>query len=208
MELFPQIEEWIAGLDHSSISISRKEKLQDLSKLLKSYLSDMKQLNLNFICTHNSRRSHLTQIWTQVLAHHFSFININCFSGGTESTQIPNAIIHVLQETGLQINQLVEKEQIYYTIKYTEEAFPILSFSKKYSDEFNPKKFIAIMTCAEADEGCPIVIGAQHRFSLPYQDPKQYDNTSEELKQYQLTCRKIATEIHYLFTQLNLLSND
>ncbi|MBW2160612.1 MAG: hypothetical protein JRH14_11750 [Deltaproteobacteria bacterium] len=38
-------------------------------------------------------------------------------------------------------------------------------FSKTYDDPGNPAEgFVAVMTCSEADEACPVVSGAALRF--------------------------------------------
>lgn len=49
-----------------NISTVRKAVLQPLIENIQSKYSKNQVVNLNFICTHNSRRSHLTQIWAQV----------------------------------------------------------------------------------------------------------------------------------------------
>ena len=71
-------------------------------------------------------------------------------------------------------------------------------FSKKYDHSQNPQNaFAAIMVCSNADEACPFIPGADARFSLPFQDPKQHDNTPQEGRQYDERCRQIAREMLY-----------
>ena len=40
------------------------------------------------------------------------------------------------------------------------------------------------MVCGEADEGCPFVKGATLRVSMPYLDPKIYDDGAYEASKY------------------------
>ena len=51
--------------------------LNDLTKYIQLRIAQNKKVCLTFICTHNSRRSHLSQVWAQSIAHHFLIKNIN-----------------------------------------------------------------------------------------------------------------------------------
>ena len=69
---------------------------------------------------------------------------------------------------------------------------------------FNPATgFTAVMTCSQADKDCPLVLGAEQRISLPYEDPKVSDGTNKQDIKYLETSTIIATELHYVFSQLN-----
>ena len=58
------------------------------------------------------------------------------------------------------------------------------------------------MTCSDADKNCPIIDGSIDRFSLPFDDPKTYDNTEFFLREYEKTGLQIATEIFYVFSKI------
>ena len=58
------------------------------------------------------------------------------------------------------------------------------------------------MTCTHADENCPFIPGAEKRISLPFEDPKAFDDTSEEAEQYDKRSLQIATEMKYVFNEL------
>jgi arsenate reductase len=45
----------------------------------------------------------------------------------------------------------------------------------------------------------PFIPGADKRISLPYEDPKSYDNTADEGKMYDERSIQIATEMKYIF---------
>lgn len=55
------------------------------------------------------------------------------------------------------------------------------------------------MTCNNADEGCPIVFGAEARFPVKYDDPKASDNTPEQTQVYVERSLQIAAEMFYVF---------
>ncbi len=190
----------------SSISISeeRKTVLQPLVDYIQSKIIDNKEIRLNFICTHNSRRSHLSQIWAQTMAFYFGIKNVYCYSGGTEATAMFPKVVETLQHQGFDVQKLSETDNPVYAIKFDENQHPIVCFSKTYFDDFNPKSnFGAIMTCNNADEGCPMVFGAEARFPIKYDDPKAFDNTDVMDKKYAERSLEIASEMYYVFSRIN-----
>src|SRR5690554_6913619 len=129
--LYPRIEAVIKGLNPQSISDERKAVLQPLIDLIQSKVSDHQEIRINFICTHNSRRSHLTQVWAQTLAYHFNIKDVFCYSGGTESTALFPMVAETLRNSGFQIKTISKSENPVYSIKYTYNQQPIIGFSKR-----------------------------------------------------------------------------
>ncbi|MDQ0594940.1 arsenate reductase [Chryseobacterium ginsenosidimutans] len=191
-------------LSNDTISEERKTVLRPLADYIQKKINAGHTIRLNFICTHNSRRSHLSQIWAQTMAYHFGITNVSCYSGGTEATAMFPKVGETLSTQGFKIQKLSEAENPVYAIKYAENEAPIICFSKEYNNEFNPKnEFGAIMTCNNADEGCPLVIGADARFPIKYDDPKASDNTPEQAQVYAERSLQIASEMFYLFLQIS-----
>ena len=200
----PKIVEISERFSEKNISQDRKAILTPLIEYLKSKLQRGQTIRLNFICTHNSRRSHLSQIWAQTMAFHFGVKNIFCYSGGTEATAMFPKIAETLINQGFEIQKLSETENPIYAVKYAQNEAPILCFSKTYNNEFNPKdNFGAIMTCNKADEGCPIVFGAEVRFPIKYDDPKVYDGTDLQAEKYAERSLEIGQEMWWIFKSLN-----
>lgn len=187
-----------------SISEERKEILKPLIDYIQSKVDLNQEIRLNFICTHNSRRSHLSQIWAQTMAYQFGISKVFCYSGGTEATAIFSKVAETLGNQGFKIQKLNQENNPVYAVKFSENQAPIIYFSKKYNDEFNPKNnFGAIMTCNNADEGCPIVFGAEARFPIKYDDPKAFDGTELMNKKYAERSSEIASEMYFVFSQIN-----
>jgi arsenate reductase len=187
-----------------SISEERKEILKPLIDYIQSKVDLNQEIRLNFICTHNSRRSHLSQIWAQTMAYQFGISKVFCYSGGTEATAIFSKVAETLGNQGFKIQKLNQENNPVYAVKFSENQAPIICFSKKYNDEFNPKNnFGAIMTCNNADEGCPIVFGAEARFPIKYDDPKAFDGTELMNKKYAERSSEIASEMYFVFSQIN-----
>lgn len=201
--MFQNLSKTIEIISQISVSEERKVGIQPLVEYIQKKVNSNEVIRLNFICTHNSRRSHLSQIWAQTMAFHFGIKSIFCYSGGTEATAMFSKVGEILANQGFEIQQLSEAENPVYAIKYSENEAPIIAFSKTYFDDFNPKtNFGAIMTCNSADEGCPMVFGAEARFPIKYEDPKAFDGTAEMNEKYTERSLQIASEMYYVFNQI------
>ena len=197
--MYQKLEEYIGNVrrDVDTISSERQEILDQIVE----YVSSTPAPKLNFICTHNSRRSHLSQVWAQTMADKIG-IALETFSGGTEATAFnPNAVA-AMQRAGFEINN-PGGENPHYEVSHSDGSEPMVAFSKRFEDTPNPAKgFAAIMTCSEADAECPIVFGADQKIKLFYEDPKEADGTPEEAARYDERCRQIATEMWYVFDKI------
>lgn len=202
-KIFDQIEQVISKLSTDKISEERKEILQPLAEFIQSKTDTQEPIRINFICTHNSRRSLLSQVWAQTMAFYFNVQNVQCYSGGTESTALFPMVAQTLKITGFQIEPISEGKNPIYSIKYAENEPPVIGFSKKLDDDFNPKsEFAAVMTCSQADGGCPFIAGAEKRIPITFEDPKAFDNTPQQAEKYQERSLQIATELLYIFAQI------
>ncbi len=201
--MFENLSKSIEIAKEIPISIERKEILQPLVAYIQNRVNDKKEIRLNFICTHNSRRSHLAQIWAQTMAFHFEIQNVYCYSGGTEATAMFPKVGETLMNQGFQIQKLSNEQNPVYAVKFDKNQHPIICFSKTYFDDFNPKNnFGAIITCNNADEGCPMVFGAEARFPVKYDDPKAFDGTEIMNEKYAERSLQIASEMYYVFNQI------
>jgi arsenate reductase len=201
--MLENLSKTIESIAEISVSDERKEVLNLLVDFIQNKVNANEEIRLNFICTHNSRRSHLSQIWAQTMAFQFEIKNIFCFSGGTEATAMFPKVGETLTNQGFQIQKLSQEQNPVYAVKFDENQNPIICFSKAYFDDFNPKShFGAIMTCTNADEGCPMVFGAEARFPIKYDDPKAFDDTELMDEKYSERSLQIASEMYYVFSQI------
>ena len=185
------------------VAEERKVVLQPLVEYIREKVNSNDEIRLNFICTHNSRRSHLSQIWAQTMAFQFGIKNVFCYSGGTEATAMFPKVGETLVNQGFQIHKLSQEQNPVYIVKFDDNQYPIICFSKAYFDDFNPKtNFGAIMTCNNADEGCPMVFGAEARFPIKYDDPKAFDGTDVMDAKYAERSLQIASEMYFVFSQI------
>lgn len=201
--LFLEIENVIKNLNIENITAERKETLQPLVDFIQTKATNQQEIRLNLICTHNSRRSHLSQIWAQTASAYFNVKNVFCYSGGTEATAMFPMVAQTLKKQGFKIKTISEGNNPVYAVKYAINEPPIIAFSKTYDDDFNPQsEFVAIMTCSQADGGCPFIAGAEKRIAITFDDPKAFDNTPLQAEKYEERSLQIASEMFYVFSQI------
>lgn len=189
----------------ATISDERKTLLLKISDAIAKEHTLNKEVNLNFICTHNSRRSQLGQVWSFYAAHYFK-LNINAFSGGTEVTAFYRNTVKTLQKVGFEF-QLIDfsHQNPTYQISFKGTKKAVLGFSKFYNDSLNKEPFMAITTCNNADINCPFIPTASHRFHLPFVDPKHSDGSDTQEETYLQTSQQIAGEIYFIFSEVKKL---
>ena len=204
--MFPKIKSTIDQVSFETISEERKQVLAPLIQFIQSKVNNELTIRLNFICTHNSRRSHLSQVWAQTAAAYHNIENVFCYSGGTEATALFPKVAETLVNTGFEVKIISEGDNPIYAIKYNTNDHPVIGFSKSYEDDFNPQsEFAVILTCSQADGGCPFIAGAEKRIPITFDDPKAFDNTPLQTEKYQERSIQIATEFLYVFSQIKSL---
>jgi len=205
--LIPKVDQFKKEFDQ--ISSERKQILKELTRFIQSKITSRQSTYLNFICTHNSRRSHISQLWAQAAAHYYCITNVECFSGGTEATAFNPRAVKAMQDAGFTITKTKEGDNPIYEVRYSNGAPPIIAFSKKYDDPFNHNQdFAAVMTCSHADENCPIILGATKRIALTYDDPKAFDDTPQESVKYAERVQQIGRELFFAFSKVNQSLNN
>jgi arsenate reductase len=197
------VKTYFEALDLNDVSAERQAILRPLVDYIKAKTNSQQPINLTFICTHNSRRSHFGQVWAQVAAAYFGIENVHSFSGGTEATACNPRTIAAFERTGLKVTKTTESENPVYEISFDASMAPVVAFSKVYDQAPNPSQgFAAIMTCDHAEANCPFIPGAERRLPIMYVDPKVSDDTPEEAATYDARCRQIATEMKWVFANI------
>lgn len=190
--------------EYDLIPAERKTTLELLSGYLSKKYAQGLTPELIVICTHNSRRSHIGQIWLKLGAEHFNLPTLHSYSGGTEATAFNFRAVAALKRFGFDIAaDDLEAENPNYQIKWSSEMEAQTAFSKKYDAKPNPtENFAALMVCTSADEGCPVVQGCDFRLAIPYDDPKAFDDTDLEGEKYEERIRQIGREFLYALSKV------
>jgi len=201
-EVMAYAETVIAEFDQ--ISEERQKALRKIALYIETQQSANQPAQLTFICTHNSRRSHMSQIWATAAAAYYGIEGVHTFSGGTEATAFNPRAVKAMQEIGFAIDVEESGDNPVYAVNYADGREPIQAYSKKYDAEGNPTdNFCAVMTCSQADKNCPTIPGASLRVAIPYEDPKAFDGTDQEAEMYAQRAHQIAREMFFLFSQVN-----
>lgn len=178
------------------IGRDRKKELETLAEKIQSRLTGDDPVEIIFICTHNSRRSQMSQLWSQLAAGYYGVERVCCYSGGTEATAFHPQAVKTMKESGFQIRVQIPGANPVYRVRFPGAGKDDRVFSKKYTDPPNPARgYIAVMTCSDADEACPIVVGAESRYAIRYEDPRVFDGTDGEREGYAERNRQIAREM-------------
>jgi len=204
------LKSYCEGLVHSFNLIDKDRRI--LLGKIATYISNQQEkglaVQLVYVCTHNSRRSHFGQVWSKVAAHYFRIENIFTYSGGTEATAFNAQAIASLERSGLTIERISKGKNPVYYVTYGEKEKPLICFSKVYDHIENPSiDFAAIMTCSDAEEKCPFIPGVDLRIATTYDDPKQFDGTDLMQMKYDERCEQIARETFYVFSLVSEKGN-
>ena len=203
--LFNTIETEIKFLDINSISLTRQNLLEPLIDFIQSKVDANQAVELNFICTHNSRRSQFSQIWAHTAADYFG-VPVVCLSGGVEVTAFNERAVASTVRSGFKVEHGTGLNPV-YVVRHSTEGEGVSAFSKVFDDPANAGgPFAAVMTCAHADEHCPFIPDAEVRLAVRYEDPKAFDDTPEEGVRYDERSDQIASEMLYVFSQIKLPS--
>ena len=183
------------------IPSERKQLLGKISSYIQTKKDKNEPIQLIYVCTHNSRRSHFGQIWAAVASEFYTIENVSTFSGGTEATAFNINAINDLKEIGFEIQTKLESSNPVFEVKFSVFSNPIICFSKVYDDAFNPTtNFATIMTCGDAEENCPFIPGVELRIATTYNDPKEFDGTPQQDEKYRERSLQIALETLYIFS--------
>src|SRR4051812_16771763 len=91
--------------EYQQIPSSRKQLLGKLALYIKDKRSQNQPVNLVYICTHNSRRSHFGQVWAKVASEYYGIPGVSTFSGGTEATSFNKNAINALIAAGFTVKR-------------------------------------------------------------------------------------------------------
>ncbi len=205
--LAPAVQAYLdaRAAEADQIPPERRAELDRLADYVRSQRQTGAPVRLLFVCTHNSRRSHLAQVWAEVIGRRLG-LDVASYSAGTEATAFNARAVAALGRAGLTVREQPAEATggPRYTLTYGEGLHTAPLYSKRMPDgvpEGEGAPFGAVMVCGEADKACPVVPNASFRIALPYDDPKAADGTPEEAATYDARCAQIARELHYALSR-------
>ncbi|MEE2973253.1 MAG: protein-tyrosine-phosphatase [Planctomycetota bacterium] len=202
--MLPALADYLNSRDSEleRITEHRRTLLRPLAESLARRLRRPGAVRTTFICTHNSRRSHIAQLFLEAAARRRG-LDLATFSGGTEATALAPPAAAALARAGFRFRASPAAGDSGFDVDLEDNGGSLRCFSKIHHDSPNPTTdFVAVMVCDDADRGCPIVPGADARFAIPYRDPKVADDTPRESEMYDERCREIAREMIWLADEI------
>jgi len=197
-----RLQQYVAARvgEFDNIPAQRQSQLRKLASYIRDKVKIDQPARVTFICTHNSRRSQICQVWAATAAAYYGIPRVEPYSGGTEVTAFNSRAAAALRRAGFAIEDSGRGQNPHYRVRFHDSGTGLECFSKVYHDQSNPKTdFCAVMTCSQADKQCPIVQGASKRISLPFDDPKAFDGKPQETSKYDERCEQIARELLFVF---------
>ena len=195
--LLPAVAEHAEALARSSLGIAdaHREAAEALATWIAAHHRPGQSLGVIVVCTGNSRRSVLGATLGNIAAAYWGLPDVRFTSGGTDPTACNPRTIATMRAIGVIVEPTDREAQRgepgtpnpVYRVRWGDPSSGMEAeeFSKRYDDPANPPTgFAALMVCDEADAGCPTVRGASLRLSIPFADPKHFDNTPEEPARY------------------------
>lgn len=202
--LYPNLQRYLNERvsEFESISSERQAALAKVAEYVRERISKSQPARLTFICTHNSRRSHFSQIWAQIAADYYGLSGVESYSGGTEATAFNPRAVAALQRCGLRIDtEDAKSTNPRYAVYTSDASIPQICFSKVYDASPNPTvDYCAVMTCSQADDACPLVMGCNLRMPIRYEDPKVADDTEFEAQRYDERASQICREMLFMMS--------
>ena len=201
--MYPELLKRIHALRAATPLATRLEVLQPLIAYVQAKVDADARARLNFICTHNSRRSQFSQIWAQTAADYFG-VPVVCLSGGVEVTAFNERAVASTERSGFEVEHGSGPNPV-CVVRHSPDGEAVRALSKVFDDLANAGgPFAAVMTCAHADEHCPFIPDTEVRLAVRYEDPKAFDDMPEEDVRYDERSDQIASEMLYVFSQINL----
>ena len=205
-KLYPILNEYVRDFpgEFRKIPEDRRYRLNEIVYFLEEQEANNDPLQLLFISSNQSSISQMAQVWSKAAAYYFGFSNFHAFSGGINTGEISTSTITTLEKAGF----IVYKNDIdgidVYRIKYSYNLRPILAFTKKIEHVKNPyNNFMAVVLDENADINIQNIRGTYNRLFLSYVDPVGYEGSDQEDQVYEESCKKVAVEMFYVFSQLH-----
>ena len=119
-KLYPVLIQYIqnAEKDFDKIPADRKVELKKVALFVQTKLKTEKKVSLIYICTHNSRRSHMGQVWALAAAEYYGIKGVSAYSGGLEVTAFNVNAVKALNDAGFKITEKTKGTNPNYLSRY------------------------------------------------------------------------------------------
>lgn len=204
-KLYPILNEYVRDFpkEFRKIPEDRRYRLNEIVYFLEEQELNSDPWQLLFISTNQASVGQMAQVWSKAAAYYFGFSKFESYSGGMKPGEISVNMITTLEKAGFIIYKTNIGGIDVYRVKYSYNLKPIVTFPKKISHVRNPyHDFMAVFVEENADINIQNIKGTYNRLLLNYEDPVGYDGSDQETLIYEESCRRVAVEMFYVFSQL------
>lgn len=193
-----KLDTFLATANGEGLSPERQELWQKAAKAV----LEKKAKAMSFICTHNARRSVISQSLAAALAYRYGIQDMLFYSGGAEATFIHPNSLALLEKIGFELEEAEGGDNPVNLARYASDAGALHLFSKTFDDASSSEPYVAILVCSKGDAACPFIPDAKARILIPFEDPGAFDGTEEAPEAYLTTAKLVLNELHYFFQLL------
>jgi hypothetical protein len=204
-KLYPILNEYVRDFpkEFRKIPEERRFRLNEMVYFLEGQYQNNAPWQITFISTNESTVGQMAKAWSKAAAYYFGFKNFEPYSGGIKPGEISVRTIVALEKAGFIVYKSHINEVDVYRIKYSFNLEPVIAFPKKINHTKNPgNNFMAVILDGNADLNINNVRGTYDRLFLEYEDPKGYEGSDLENQKFNESCRQVAVEMFYVFSQL------
>lgn len=201
-KLYPELETYFRAIEAMKFKKDQLSTLENLRYNINS--SDMDHLDWNciFYCTENSFRSQASQVFLETLCYSKKHKKVKAYSAGINSGDINPQLITYLSKIGYKISKVAKAGKTVYEVRYSDNAAPILLFSKTITDNSLPTKEVTpVIVCNRLTEPiCDNLKIEAKALELPFPNA---GHTDSEVK-IEATLKSIATAMQYVTEKRNV----
>ena len=178
------------------VETDRRLRLDAIASYVRSKVRQQRAASLLFLGRHNSRRSHLAQVWAQTVAAWCEVGVVISYSAGVQPTRLAPAAVDALRRAGFVVD--LGQDPSTAKVSFRADAPPMICYAKDYEALQVPQRnWCAVSVDAGVAAGFPALDEAEERVVLPLEDPDD-----------DALCARVARDLLYAFTQVPVRSEE
>ena len=184
---------------NARVDPTRRPALRSCAAAIARQLDARGEVSVVAVCTHNSRRSQLAEVWLAVASAAAGLGGVSVCSGGSDPVAVAPGAIAVLRERGFRVE--ADTADANPRLRVRGHGIERELYAKPLGEAVAGVPLrggVALMVCAAADAACPPVPQVGYRARLPFADPRHADGTPGEAAAYRAASDRIEAEMRWL----------
>lgn len=195
-KLYPELEAYFKAIGATQFDKAHINALENLKSNISFSNMDYPDYNIIFYCTENSFRSQASQVFLQTLCFARKHKRVKAFSAGLRANEINPRLISYLSKIGYKISKSEKEGKAIYEVRFSNNANPLVLFSKTPSHHSLPKNEVAsVIVCdVNSESDCSDLKTANSPFYMAFPKVTPVDGDRE----VEATLKNIAIEMLYV----------